>query len=81
MLCRTPIARARRAILAGPTCCISCAVIVFLEYAKPSRKFISLPEGGLPSVGRQISPPPTGISTAWSTKVASGLMPWRKASP
>ena len=66
----------------GPTCCMSCAVMVFLENARPSLSVMGMSLGGwLPSVGRHTCLLPRGISTAASISVSVGSRPWSNAAP
>src|SRR3989344_5027143 len=78
---RTPRARATSATRAGPTCCMTCAVMVFLENARPSASVMGWSLGGPPSVGRQTRPPPRGISTGPSISVSLGDAPLANAAP
>ena len=57
----------------APTLCITCAVMVFFEYTRPSRSVIGSPVGPSMSVGRQTLPSARRISTASSMKASSGL--------
>ena len=76
------MAWARLATRFGPTFCISCAVMVFLEYISPSRRVIARPLGAPPSLGRQTPPPArASISTASSIKVSLALRPCSNAAP
>jgi hypothetical protein len=56
-------------------------VIRLRDSASASRNVIGLPDGGTSSLGRQISPPFSGISTGWSMKVSSGVIPLANAAP
>jgi hypothetical protein len=51
LLSRTPMSRASLATLAAPTCCISCAVIVFFDWASASRQGHRL-TAGRPAIRR-----------------------------
>src|SRR3954469_24444895 len=82
LLWRTPIARARLATREGPTCIINCAVIVFLDLARPSRSVIGWLVGA-PSMspGRQTWLRSIWIATGWSIRVSFGLVAIFKPAP
>ena len=75
------MARARSATRAGPTFCMTWAVMVFLENARPSASVIGALLGAPPSVGRHTWLPPSGISTASSISSSDGSAPCMKAAP
>jgi hypothetical protein len=82
LLWRTPMARARLATREGPTCIISCAVMVFFDFARPSRSVIGWLVGA-PSMspGRQTWFLSIWIATGWSISVSFGWWPISKAAP
>ena len=81
LLWRTPSASASCTTRGGPTFCMSCAVMVFLDCARPSCRVVGRPVGGVLSVGLQTSPPPIRMATASSMKVSEGLSPSMNAAP
>src|SRR3954470_21406754 len=82
LLWRTPIARARLATRDGPTCIINCAVMVFLDLARPSRSVIGWLVGA-PSMspGRQTWLRSLWIAPGWSISVSFGWWPISNAAP
>ncbi|MNT12512.1 hypothetical protein D3C72_1474410 [compost metagenome] len=62
LLSRMPSACASLMIGGKPTSCITCAVMVFFEYTRPSRMVMSRPVVPLMSVGRHFVPSAALIS-------------------
>ena len=66
---------------AAPICSTSWAVMRLREYTSPSRRLTGLPLGKDSSLGCQLSPLGSVMSTAWSMSVSEGLRPLSKAAP
>ena len=78
---RTALGLGRRPTRAGPTRCMTCAVLVFFEYTRPSRNVIGCNDGGVASLGCHTPPPANLIEIGSSINVIVGDIPIMNAAP
>jgi hypothetical protein len=80
LLERTPMSWASLTMGGTPTSCITWAVIVFLEYTRPSRMVMRRPVVPVLSVGRQVEPFSPRMVIGVSTYGRSGVRPRSSAA-